>query len=176
MRPARRDRSQFERFAAEHGAGLVKLAYVVCGDRERAQDATQEALIRVLRRWPDLDQPLAYARRTVVNATREDWRRHERRDRIVRRMQQLPAPRAAPDPQEHVPRRDALMRALDSLPHEQRAVIVLRFGFGLSEADTATTLDVPIGTVKSRANRALARLRQALAPEQIIPSPLETRA
>ena len=69
------------------------------------------------------------------------------------------------DPQDRVPQRDALIDALDALPHAQRAVIALRYGIQLSEAETASTLDIPIGTVKSRVNRALARLREVLDAE-----------
>ena len=60
------------------------------------------------------------------------------------------------------------MAALDALPHAQRAVIVLRYGLQLSEAETATTLDIPIGTVKSRVTRGLARLREVLDAELIL--------
>ena len=58
----------------------------------------------------------------------------------------------------------ALMEALDALPHGQRAVIVLRYGSQLSEAETAATLDITTGTVKSQTARALARLREVLTP------------
>ena len=167
MRLTRRSRSQFEEFAAAHGAGLVKLAFVVCGDHEQAQDAVQEALIRVYQRWSRLNDPLAYARRTVVNATREDWRRDRRSDRLHRVIADLPTGDGSNDPQDRVPQRDALMTALDALPHGQRAVIVLRYGTQLSEAETACILDIPIGTVKSRVNRALARLREVLDTEMV---------
>ena len=149
----------------------MKLAFVVCGDPEGAQDAAQEALIRVYQRWSRLDDPLAYARRTAVNATREDWRRDRRADRAQRAVEQLVARRESDHPQELVVQRDALMTALDVLPHAQRAVIVLRYGTQLSEAETASTLDIPIGTVKSRATRALARLREVLDAELVTTHP-----
>ena len=81
MRLAGRKRSSFEAFAAAHSAGLIKLGLMVSGDRGRAEDAAQEALVRVYQRWSRLDDPLAYARRIVVNATRDDWRRAERATR-----------------------------------------------------------------------------------------------
>jgi RNA polymerase sigma-70 factor (sigma-E family) len=175
MRLTRRSRSQFEEFAETHGAGLVKLAFVVCGDHEQAQDAVQEALIRVYHRWSRISDPLAYARRTVVNATREDWRRDRRSDRLHRVIAQTPSGGESNDPQDRVPQRDALMAALDALPHAQRVVIVLRYDIQLSEAETASTLDIPIGTVKSRVNRALARLREVLNAETVT-AITETRA
>ena len=155
MRLTRGRQSEFESFAAAQGAGLVKLAFIVCGDRERAQDAAQEALIRVYQRWSRIDDPLAYARRTAVNATRQDWRRERRTDRTNAAIEELVSRQEFDHPQERLLQRDALMAALDALPHAQRAVIVLRYGLQLSEAETATTLDIPIGTVKSRVTRGL---------------------
>jgi DNA-directed RNA polymerase specialized sigma24 family protein len=63
----------FEEFVQVHGDGLVRLSFALCGDRGRAEDATQEALARVYLRWPRLADPLPYARRAVVNATRDSW-------------------------------------------------------------------------------------------------------
>jgi DNA-directed RNA polymerase specialized sigma24 family protein len=73
MKLTGRKRSSFEVFAAAHSAGLIKLGLMVSGDRGRAEDAAQEALVRVYQRWSRLDDPLAYARRIVVNATRDEF-------------------------------------------------------------------------------------------------------
>ena len=81
MKLAGRKRSSFEVFAAAHSAGLIKLGLMVSGDRGRAEDAAQEALVRVYQRWSRLNNPLAYAQRTVVNRTRDDWRRVQRATR-----------------------------------------------------------------------------------------------
>ena len=158
----RRRRSRFEQFTAEHGGGLVKLAYNLCGDRERAEDAVQEALVKVYQRWSHLDDPLAYARATAINATRDDWRRSARQRRIGAVLEQFPVP-DSPMPHEQVLQRDALMTALHGLPDRQREVIVLRYGSQLSEAETAAVLQISVGTVKSQCNRALARMRERLS-------------
>jgi hypothetical protein len=63
------------------------------------------------------------------------------------------------------------LQALDALPHGQRAVIVLRYLSQLSEAETAATLEISTGTVKSQTARALARMREALTPEPARPQP-----
>ena len=119
-------------------------------------------------RWSRIDDPLAYARRTAVNATRQDWRRERRTDRTNAAIEELVSRQEFDHPQERLLQRDALMAALDALPHAQRAVIVLRYGLQLSEAETATTLDIPIGTVKSRVTRGLARLREVLDAEPFL--------
>jgi len=161
--PSLSKRSRFEQFVATHGDELVKLAYAICGDRGRAEDAVQEALTRVYQRWSRLNDPLAYARRSAINATRDDWRRSMRADRAYREAARLPSP-DVDDPQERFVANSALMEALDELPHGQRAVIVLRYGSQLSEAETAATLNISTGTVKSQTARALARMREALSP------------
>ena len=155
-------RSCFEEFVAVHGDGLFKLAYAICADRGRAEDAVQEALTRVYQRWSPLTDPLAYAQRTAINVTRDDWRRAVRADRAYREAARL-TPSDTDDAQECFAANSALMAALDELPHGQRAVIVLRYGSQLSEAETAATLDISTGTVKSQTARALARMREALS-------------
>jgi RNA polymerase sigma-70 factor (sigma-E family) len=155
-------RSSYEEFVAAHGDGLVKLAYAICGDRGRAEDAVQEALTRVYQRWSRLTDPLAYARRTAINATRDDWRRAVRAYRAHQEAARLA--RSDPDdPQKRFLATSALMDALDELPHGQRAVIVLRYASQLSEAETAVTLNISTGTVKSQTARALARMREVLS-------------
>jgi RNA polymerase sigma-70 factor (sigma-E family) len=163
MRLSLSKRSRYEEFVAANGDGLVKLAYALCGDRGRAEDAVQEALIRVYQRWSRLTDPLAYARRTAINATRADWRRLMRADRAYREAARLPST-DTDDPQERFLTNRALIDALKELPHGQRAVIVLRYGCQLSEAETAATLEITTGTVKSQTARALVRMRETLTP------------
>ncbi|HEY1713729.1 MAG TPA: SigE family RNA polymerase sigma factor [Solirubrobacteraceae bacterium] len=167
MTRPRSKRSRFEEFAAAHSAGLIRLALAVSGDRERAEDALQEALVRVYLRWSRLDDPLAYARRTVVNATRDDWRRAERATRAHNAAGQLARLKGSEDLEAPVLRRDSLMTALRALPHRQRTVIVLRYLNELTEAETAAVLEVSVGTVKSQAFDALARLRRSLEPQMM---------
>ncbi len=70
------------------------------------------------------------------------------------------------DLQEHVAEREVLRRALAQLSAEQRRVIALRYGADLTEVDIAQVLSWPVGTVKSRLNRARARLRVLLSEEE----------
>jgi RNA polymerase sigma-70 factor (sigma-E family) len=168
MKLAGRKRSRFEEFAAAHSAGLINLALMVSGDRGRAEDAAQEALVRIYQRWSRLDDPLAYARRTVVNATRDDWRRAERATRAYHDAGQLARLEEADEIEAPVLQRDALMTALGALPHRQRAVVVLRYLSELTEAETAAVLEISVGTVKSQTFHALARLRQILGAAQTI--------
>jgi RNA polymerase sigma-70 factor (sigma-E family) len=173
MRVSPSKRSRYEEFVAVNGDGLVKLAFAICGDRGRAEDAGQEALIGVYQRWSRLTDPLAYARRTAVNAARADWRRSVRADRAYREAAERPSS-DTDDPQERFVTNLGLMDALAQLPHGQRAVIVLRYGCQLSEAEAAATLQITTGTVKSQTARALARMREVLTPPEPATYEMET--
>lgn len=159
-----REWTEFEEFVQVHGNALVRLSFALCGDRGKAEDAAQEALTRVYLRWSRLDDPLPYARRSVVNATRDSWRHRSRQEQ----REQVLAGYAAELPvgiDDMVADRDRLTRALLRLPYGQRAVMVLRFWHQLSEQETAAVLGNSVGTVKSQASRALGRLRQELESE-----------
>jgi RNA polymerase sigma factor (sigma-70 family) len=111
-----------------------------------------------------MDHPGAYARRVLVNLALDgSKRRSRRRDELVPRDGMPPEGYAV-----EVPASDAgvanseLIAALAALPPRQRAVLVLRYFEDLPEAQVAVVLDCSLGTVKSTASRALARLRQTL--------------
>ena len=154
----RRKSLGFDEFAREHGDSLVRLAFALCGDQGRAEDAAQEALTRLYLRWGRMDDPLPYARSSVVNATKDQWRRLSRRAHTERTFASQPAEPAALA-EDAITDRDCLTAALRRLPHRQRTVIVLRYWYGLSERETARTLGNSVGTVKSQTSRALDRLR-----------------
>lgn len=165
----------FDEFVLAHGDALVGLAYVLCGDRGRAEDATQEALTRVFLRWSRIDEPLPYARRCVVNASRDQsrWsRRRERRELLAARLEP-PSPPGWLD--EQIAERDRLLGALRDLPYGQRAVIVLRYWHQLPEPEVARILGISVGTVKSQSSRALSKLRGDLRPDVLPANPREYR-
>ena len=155
------DEAAFEGFVHGSAASLMGLAYAMCGDWGRAQDATQVAFERVYQRWGRLDDPWAYSRTVAVNATRDGWRRFGRRVRVG-----LPDLEDVVDPMIAVDERDRIVRALQTLPHGQRAVLVLRFWQDLTETQTAAALGVSVGTVKSQTSRAMTRLRGVLGQQE----------
>lgn len=149
-----------------HQARLFRVALAICGDPHTAEEAVADAVARC---WPALsrsgvDDPGAYLRRTVVNVLHGRFRRLavERRARERRNGDGRGDLDAAVD----MAARDAVLRALRELPERQRAVVVLRFYEGLSEAEIATELGMPAGTVKSTAARASARLRVLLEEDR----------
>jgi RNA polymerase sigma factor (sigma-70 family) len=149
----------------EHLRAAVRLAGLLTGDVVLAQDIGAEAVAKWLAaaRRRTIGDSRAYVRRIVCN---EVIGRHRRRQ-VERRQQVLVAREdVVRDASESVARDEALRGALRALPARQRAVLVLRYFEDLSEQETATVLDVPIGTVKSSAARGLEAMRVALAAEE----------
>lgn len=166
----RRDRdAAFTAFVAAHQAELLRTAWLLVGDAHRAEELTQTALVRTYAAWPRAwaGDPLAYARRVLVNLRIDTWRR--RRREVLLAPEDLPDdvahPGTAPhrSTADHQADRDQLVRALATLTARQRRVVVLRHLVGLPEAEVAEDLGVSVGTVKSTSSRALALLRVALA-------------
>lgn len=156
----------FSAYVRGRYAHLVRVAYLLCGDRGRAEDITQSALAKTYRSWPRLRDPGAldaYVRRAIVNETTSWWRRAARRERPVA---DLPDHAVDDDRLDRTAERSELLPALRALPPGQRAVMVLRYFEDLSEAQTAAVLGVSVGTVKSQHARGLATLRRVLVPAQ----------
>jgi RNA polymerase sigma-70 factor (sigma-E family) len=156
---------RFEAFVQEHLYGLLRTAYLICWDEREAEDLVQETLFRVARHWrrvANMEHPYAYARRVLVRLAVADAPKRRRRHTelaSVARVPQIPADAPGLAALEI---RTELISALGRLNPRQRAVIVLRYFFDLSEAETARTLGCSRGTVKSNSSRGLERLRRLL--------------
>lgn len=134
---------------------MVRLATLLTGSVETAEELVMDAFTRLAPRIDELDQPAAYLRTAVVNATRS----HHRRLRTAR-QHPVPGAAAVVDPE-----LDELWNRLEHLRPDERACVVLRFYEDLPLADIATQLDLPLGTVKSHLHRAIATLRTLLTEE-----------
>lgn len=164
QRGDQRDR-EFSDYVAERRARLHRTAWMLCGDRDLAEDIVQTALSRVYAAWfrvRRVDSVDAYVRRAVVNAHINETRRPWRRESAG--LDALPD---RPDPAGghglDLGESDALWTALRGLAPRQRQVVVLRHYWGLSVDETAADLGISTGTVKSQTSDALGRLRRALA-------------
>jgi RNA polymerase sigma-70 factor (sigma-E family) len=148
-------------------ANLVRVARLLLGDEGAADEAVQEAFVRVFgarRRIRAGDEPLRYVRTVVINECRGRLRRR----RISRRHPHLPDA-SSPPPEERVLQDDdcrRLAHAVRQLPARQRACVVLRYWLELSEDDIARTLGISAGSVKKHSHRALASLERALEEQQ----------
>lgn len=153
----------FREFVASRSAALVRSAWLLTGDEREAQDLVQTALAKTWSRWSRVvrqDAPEGYVRRvmlsTYLTSTRRRWRGEVPVDRLPERA-------VAGDAFAAVDLRGPVHAALRELPPRQRAVVVLRFFDDLTETQTADVLGCSVGTVKSQAAKALAKLR-ASAP------------
>jgi RNA polymerase sigma-70 factor (sigma-E family) len=144
-------------FSRRCGLDLLRFAYLLCGDRHRAEDLLQEVLLGMYRRFGDdlpLDNPVGYARRALANANISWARRAASRELALDVV-----PDTAVMPTDGPAERDALWQALRRLPVRQRSVLVLRFYADATDADIASALGCRRGTVRSLASRALTTLR-----------------
>lgn len=148
---------RFERLYAAHGAEALRFAHFLTGDKALAEDIAQDAFVRVLGKFRDLRSESAfrpYLLRTVLNLSRSNFRRRRLEERWITSTH-TPAC-TLPD----IETRDELMRALQRLPHRQRAALVLRYCEDLSEYATSEVLGTSVKAVKSLVARGLARLRE----------------
>ena len=150
-------------FVAARQDHLRRVALAVTGDWHTADDVLQTALLKLYFAWPRIrsdGSPEAYARRIImrcdVDRRRRPWRRERPSDDL---------PDASAVEQTGLEERSELFDALQSLPTQQRKVVVLRHWLGLSVRETAAELGITEGTVKSHSSRGLTALEAALAPQ-----------
>lgn len=139
-----------------------RVAYALCGDWHRADDLVQTALVKLYVAWPRVRHggtEDAYVRKILVRASIDESRRPWLRERPTDALPDAAA--AAPT---SVEERSALFDALQALPAQQRAAVVLRHWLCLSVAEAAEELGISEGTVKSHTSRGLAALRLNLEP------------
>jgi RNA polymerase sigma factor (sigma-70 family) len=139
----------------EQRAALVRLAYLMCGSREQAEDLVQTAFTAAQERGEGIENLPAYLRRTIVNRAKDAQRRHFRLRRIL--------PRLVEDPVTLQPELDHTWAVIRSLPLQQRTVIVLHYYEDLPLVEISDLLGRPASTVRSDLHRAHANLRKALS-------------
>jgi len=147
------DGPPFPAFFERHHAGLSRLAYLLTGDASVADDLAADALAQVRGAWPSVatDDPAAYARGAVVALARH----HGPRWQFSARSGPEGA-RSGPEDARSGP--EDLRIALRRLPYRRRACVVLRYGCGLTEGETARALGITVGTVRSRTSRGVRQL------------------
>jgi RNA polymerase sigma-70 factor (sigma-E family) len=155
------DEPSFTDFAEARLPALLRYAYLLCGDRQLAEDVVQTVLARTYAAWPGVKtkgNPEAYVRRAIVNAFVNRWRRRVHEEPVANVPEYAQPAERAQLYEEHA----AMWAALGRLPQRQRAVLVLRYYEDLTEAEIAATLRCSLGTVKSQASRGLDKLRDVL--------------
>ena len=150
--------AEFETFVLSTWPRLRQAAYALTRDTRDAEDLLQTVLTKAYTRWSRVrrDDPVAYIRRSLVNAYIDTWRRSRTHREVP---MAVPTERPSYDEAELVEQRDELVQRLDRLSDRERTVVVMRHYLDLPEAEVARTLGCSVGTVKSTCSRALQRLR-----------------
>jgi RNA polymerase sigma-70 factor (sigma-E family) len=154
------DRQAFDAFVRARLPDLVRFGRALTGSTHAGQDLVQDALERTLLAWNRIDSrddPEGYVRRIMVNRNISIWRKYGR-EHVTDEVRD-----AGHEDTHHD---GDLWQALLALPTRQRAVIALRYYEDMSEADIARTLGCSVGTVKSQASKAIAKLRLSVPSER----------
>lgn len=148
-----------------HYAPLLRLAVVMLGDREAAEDVVQDAFVSLHRNWTHLRDPEAaeaYLRSTVLNRGRS-WVRRQVTQRAARPLRLVPDGPASPE-DATVARDEAgsVVAAMRALPRRQRDVLACRYVLELSVGETAQLLGIGVGSVKAHTHRGLRALQKRI--------------
>lgn len=157
--------TDFEAWFPMGRARLMRVAYLLTSDQSRAEDLAQATLVKVYLSWDRIsssDNVNAYARKVLLNEFNSDWRRPVTRREVLTDQPLASLTLVADGPNDP----SDLFALVKQLPPQQRAVLVLRYYEGLTEAEIAAVLGISSGTVKAHANRALGALRAQLPQTQ----------
>jgi RNA polymerase sigma-70 factor (sigma-E family) len=147
----------FRRFFDAHHTDLSRLAYLVTGETQVADDLASDAFVEVWRHWERVqaaDSPIAYARGIVTNLARQ-WIKRQTRERAgLLRLGLLRRERGETDTPAILDVREALRR----LPLRRRECVILRYAFDVPEKEVAEILGISVGAVKSHSSRGAAQL------------------
>jgi RNA polymerase sigma factor (sigma-70 family) len=161
-----RDRVVQALFVA-HYDSLRRLAFVLLGDSSHSEEVVMEAFAKALSGWRvfrSVEGPAIYLRRMVINGCHSKHRRRKLEENALHFFQ-----RRANSPTQWEADVSAsslaIWAAVKQLPMRQRTCLALRYLDDLPEADVASLMDIPVGTVKSQLSRARKKLAEALGPE-----------
>jgi fatty-acyl-CoA synthase len=166
------DRVAFGEYVRSRSQALLRAAQAMTGNRADAEDLLQATLVKAYQSWDRIDDPAAldtYVRRVMVNTHISGWRK--------RRVDEYPTDELPDSPSGEDATRDSdlhdvVQRAIDRLPRQMRAAVMLRFYDDMTEPEVAAALGVSVGTVKSTVARAVAKLRKdAELGADSLPSP-----
>jgi RNA polymerase sigma-70 factor (sigma-E family) len=147
-------RPTFDALYQASNAHMTRLAWLLVGSREVAQELVHDAFLAIYQRWDLIENPGGYLRRTVVNKGMQ-WRRRRHREHDLLAVVGEPPPTGDPTI-------DTMWDSIQRLRPERRTVVVLRYWADLPHGEIAQLLDCPVATVRTRLHRALNDLRKEL--------------
>jgi RNA polymerase sigma-70 factor (ECF subfamily) len=173
----RAEAAAFEVVYDRHAGASFSLAYRMCGARQLAEEVVQEAFLSIWRSGARYDRRRGSVRTWILGIT------HHRAIDVLRRGVVQERYRASDEGIEErfeasertdaeVARREEALEvrgALDDLPAEQRHAIELAYYGGFTQSEIADMLGIPIGTVKGRMRLGMEKMRDRLAPAEVLP-------
>jgi RNA polymerase sigma-70 factor (sigma-E family) len=150
----------FGEYVRSRSHALLRAAQAITGNRADAEDLLQATLVKAYQSWDRIDDPAAldtYVRRVMVNTHISGWRRR-RVDEYP--TDELPDSPTGEDATGESDLHDVVQRAIDRLPRQMRAAVMLRYYDDMTEPEVAAALGISVGTVKSTVARAVAKLRK----------------
>jgi len=154
-----RDRVAFGEYVSSRSGALLRAAQAITGNRADAEDLVQATLVKAYQSWDKISDPAAldtYMRRVMINTHISGWRRRRLDEYPTDELPDSPAADTTSDCDLH----DVVQRAVDRLPRQMRAAVMLRYYDDMTEPEVAAALGVTVGTVKSTVARAVAKLRK----------------
>ena len=173
------DQAAFEGLVRMSANRLFAIAYRILRDHHAAEDALQQTLVTI---WDDLpklrdpDRFEAWSYRVIVRTATADAKRGRRGGAVVRLLPDDADASRARDEYGPVADRDQIERGFLRLTPEQRAILVLQHYAGLSQAEIADVLGIPLGTAGSRIHYAARALRAAIESDSRLGSGRESIA
>jgi RNA polymerase sigma-70 factor (sigma-E family) len=158
----------FASFARDQQQRMYRTAYLLCGNRERAQDLVQSTLVSLLKSWNrvrEAQNPDAYAKTTLIRVFLTERRKLRREASIQALALSAQASADVATREASVDLRLTILQALRSLPPKPRAMVILRYWEDLSIEQTAAALGCSEGNVKSQCSRSLEKLRAVLGDQ-----------
>jgi len=152
------ERVAFGEYVRARSGALLRAAQALTANPADAEDLLQATLFKAYQSWDKISDPAAldtYVRRVMVNTHISGWRRRRLDEYPTDEIPDSPSADATGDSDLH----DVVQRAVDRLPRQMRAAVMLRFYDDMTEPEVAAALGVSVGTVKSTVARAVAKLR-----------------
>lgn len=156
------DSRAFELLYRRYSGPLARFSYGLCGNRQMASDAVQEAWITLSRSLHGLRDPRGF-RLWAYKTVR--WRTVDQLRRQPKGQEPLEETDVSAEPKAQIATPDQLARHLAMLPTAEKTVLTLFYLEGLTIAEIAALEGIPAGTVKSRLNRARSRLKDRMTGE-----------
>ena len=153
---------QVEQLYLQYGNDVLRVSYFYLGNRQQAEDVTQDVFVRLIENRPALKpgSEKSWLLKVALNRCRDLWRSswHKRVQLGSKKLEIIPDDDKLDDRLE----KEALMQAVNALPPAEKEVFLLFYYQGLSTQETAAVLGTPEGTVSSRLSRGRQKLKQFL--------------